>query len=165
MAQRGTKARIDLIELEKLCRLQCTDEEVAAWFNVSTRTIERRRKQKKFAEVMERGKARGRVSVRRMQMKLLEAGNATMGVWLGKNILGQVDQVTVAGDGPMILLGIPRSLPADWSADSDPEPVTIDIGSSSNESQRLQRTLEAGEPTKPVSLESQPEHQPAWRTR
>ncbi len=28
-------------------------------------------------------------------MKLLEAGNATMGVWLGKQILGQVDQVQV----------------------------------------------------------------------
>ena len=26
-------------------------------------------------------------------MKLLEAGNATMGVWLGKNILGQVDEI------------------------------------------------------------------------
>ena len=26
-------------------------------------------------------------------MKLLENGNATMGVWLGKNILGQTDEV------------------------------------------------------------------------
>ena len=26
-------------------------------------------------------------------MKLLEQGNATMGVWLGKNILGQVDEI------------------------------------------------------------------------
>jgi hypothetical protein len=93
MAQRGTIAGIDLIELEKLCGLQYTDEEIASWFGVTTRTIERRRKNKKFAEVMQRGKAKGRISVRRMQMKLLEAGNATMGVWLGKNILGQTDQV------------------------------------------------------------------------
>ena len=42
---------------------------------------------------MERGKGKGRISVRRMQMKLLEQGNATMGVWLGKQILGQTDQV------------------------------------------------------------------------
>jgi len=80
MAQRGTIAGIDLIELEKLCGLQCTDEEIASWFGVTTRTIERRRKNKKFAEVMLRGKAKGRISVRRMQMKLLENGNATMGV-------------------------------------------------------------------------------------
>src|SRR5438094_10320688 len=93
MAQRGTTAKIDLAELEKLCGLQCTDEELAAWFNVTTRTIERKRKNAKFAEVMNRGKAKGRISVRRQQMKLLEAGNATMGVWLGKNILGQVDEV------------------------------------------------------------------------
>src|SRR6476619_2123536 len=107
MAMRGTTAKIDLAELEKLCSLQCTDEELAAWFNVTTRTIERKRKKKAFAEVMDRGKAKGRISVRRMQMKLLEQGNATMGVWLGKNILGQVDQVAVAPDATMILLGMP----------------------------------------------------------
>src|SRR5262247_2760591 len=93
MAQRGTTAKIDLAELEKLSMMQATDEEIAAWFGVTTRTIERRRKKKKFAEVMDRGKAKGRISVRRMQMKLLEQGNATMGVWLGKQILGQTDEV------------------------------------------------------------------------
>src|SRR5262245_41880929 len=93
MAQRGTTAKIDLTELERLSAMQCTDEEIAAWFGLTTRTIERRRKKKAFAEVMERGRAKGRISVRRQQMKLLEQGNATMGVWLGKNILGQVDEV------------------------------------------------------------------------
>ena|SRR5579864_5553983 len=34
---------IDLNDLEKLCQLQCTDEEIAAWFDASTWTIERRR--------------------------------------------------------------------------------------------------------------------------
>src|SRR3954466_14057121 len=85
---------IDVVELEKLCSLQCTYEEIAAWFNVSVRTIESRRKQPKFAEAMERGKARGRISVRRAQMRLVEAGDATMGVWLGKQLLGQRDIVT-----------------------------------------------------------------------
>src|SRR5216683_4472249 len=93
MAQRGTTARIDLAELERLSMMQATDEEIGAWFAVTTRTIERRRKVRKFAEVMARGKAKGRISVRRQQMKLLEAGNATLGVWLGKNILGQVDEL------------------------------------------------------------------------
>jgi hypothetical protein len=93
MARRGTVAKIELTQLEKLCALQCTDEEIASWFGVSTRTIERRRKERKFAAVMERGKAKGRISVRRMQMKLLEQGNATMAVWLGKQLLAQKDQV------------------------------------------------------------------------
>jgi hypothetical protein len=98
MARRGTTAKIELEELEKLYAMQCTDEEIAGWFGVSTRTIERRRKIRKFAEAMERGKARGRISVRRLQMKLLEEGNATMGIWLGKQILGQVDEVRHSGD-------------------------------------------------------------------
>jgi hypothetical protein len=85
---------IDLVELEKLCALHCTDEEIASFFGVSTRTIENRRKQRGFAEVMKRGRAKGRISVRRSQMKLLEAGNSTMGIWLGKLLLGQREVVT-----------------------------------------------------------------------
>jgi hypothetical protein len=97
----GRKAApIDLMELEKLCVLHCTDEEIAAWFGVSTRTIENRRKQPEFLEVMKRGNAKGRISVRRAQMKLLEAGNATMGVWLGKQLLGQRDVTPVELSGP-----------------------------------------------------------------
>src|SRR5262245_44721545 len=84
--------------------MQATDEEVAAWFGVSTRTIERRRKVKRFAEIMDRGKAKGRLSVRRWQMKLLEQGNATMGVWLGKQLLGQRDQIAYETNGPQIVL-------------------------------------------------------------
>jgi len=80
--------------LEKLCSLRCTDAEIAAWFQVSSRTIENRRKQARSAEAMERGRAKGRISVRRHQMKLLEAGNVTMAVWLGKQLLGQRDVIT-----------------------------------------------------------------------
>jgi hypothetical protein len=97
--------KIDLEQLEKLCGLQCTDAEIAAWFHVSTRTIENRRKHRTFAEAMERGRAKGRISVRRHQMKLLEAGNATMAVWLGKQLLGQRDAITAehvgSGGGPI----------------------------------------------------------------
>ena len=121
LAERGTRADIDLNELEKLCHLQCTDEEIAAWFNVSTRTIERRRLEPEFAEIMQRGKAKGRISVRRLQMKLLEEGNATMGVWLGKQILGQVDQITQSVDMQISIL-----MPAASSQPELAEPA-IDI--------------------------------------
>lgn len=33
---------VDLVELEKLCGLQCTDEDLAGFLGVSVRTIERR---------------------------------------------------------------------------------------------------------------------------
>jgi hypothetical protein len=93
-------AKIDLIELEKLASLQCTDEDLAGFFGVSARTIENRRKQPAFAEAMRRGRAKGKISVRRAQMKLLEAGNGTMGVWLGKQLLGQRDVTPIELSGP-----------------------------------------------------------------
>ena len=125
MARRGTFARIDLAELEKLCAMQCTDEEIAAWFKVTTRTIERRRKVRKFAEIMDRGKARGKISVRRMQMKLLEEGNATMGVWLGKQLLGQTDHYYHDINGPMIQIVVPAQ--SQVASSDEWDGVTLDI--------------------------------------
>ena len=93
MARRGIRARIDEGELEKLAMLQCTDEEVAAWFGVTTRTIERRRKTGKFAEIMERGRAKGRISLRRTQMRLAEQGSASVAIWPEKQLLVQVDHI------------------------------------------------------------------------
>ncbi len=68
-------ARIDLGELEKLCSLQCTDEDVAAFFGVTVRTIERRRQKPTFAAAMESGRAKGRLSVRRSLFAQANNGN------------------------------------------------------------------------------------------
>ena len=74
--------------------LHCSDKELADWFGVTTRTIERRRTEPEFAAVMERGRSKGKISLRRAQMKLVEQGNAVMAIFLGKQWLGQVDQVS-----------------------------------------------------------------------
>jgi hypothetical protein len=96
----GRKAiSLDMVELEKLCALGCTHEELAAWFGCSVRTIENYAKKTEVAEVMARGRAKGRISVRRAQLKLLEKGNATMGVWLGKQLLGQRDVTPIELSG------------------------------------------------------------------
>jgi hypothetical protein len=100
----GRKATpIDLFELERVCALHCVDEEIAAWFRISLRTLQTRRKQPAFAESMRRGRARGSISIRNAQFKLLERGSATMAVWLGKTVLGQKDtmQITGADGGPV----------------------------------------------------------------
>jgi hypothetical protein len=113
MGIRGRKVRIDLGELEKLSALQCTDEEVAAWFRVSTRTIERRRKERKFSETIARGRAKGKISLRRMQLRLAEEGNPALAIWLGKQYLGQSDQVQYTHDlSVTTCIGIPRLDPA-----------------------------------------------------
>jgi hypothetical protein len=88
----GRKAMIiDLVELEKLALLGCTDQEIAWFFSVSVRTIEqRRKKQLEFAEALNRGNAKCRLAVRRAQMKWLEK-DPKMCIWLGKQVLGQRD--------------------------------------------------------------------------
>jgi hypothetical protein len=91
MATRGKKAKIDLAELEKLSAMQATNEEIAAFFGLSCRTIQRRLKSNRFAEIVERGRAKGRLSLRRQQLKLVEGGSAPMAIFLGKNLLGQRD--------------------------------------------------------------------------
>jgi hypothetical protein len=93
------EAKIDLAELEKLCGMQCTDEEVAAFFGVSTRTIERRRTVEKFREIMDQGRAKGRVSVRRSLFKLANAGNIAAAIFLSKNLLGYKDVVNTEHTG------------------------------------------------------------------
>jgi hypothetical protein len=91
---------IDSAQLEQLCRMGCADEEIAAWFHCTTRTIEKKKKNPEFAEVMERGRAKARISVRRAQFKLLENGNCTMAIFLGKQLLGQRDAMPVEISGP-----------------------------------------------------------------
>src|ERR1700677_1085589 len=90
----GRKAvPIDLLDLEKLCAIQCSDEEIAGFFKVSVRTIQNRRAQRKFGDVMRQGAAKGSISIRRAQMRLVEAGNVPMIIFLGKNRLGQKDNI------------------------------------------------------------------------
>jgi hypothetical protein len=94
------KSKIDLLELEKLYGMQCTDEEVAAFFDISPRTLSRRRRVRKFAEVIDRAKAKGRVSVRRFLFRQAANGNIAAAIFLGKNYLGMRDVVSNEHSGP-----------------------------------------------------------------
>ena len=94
------KANIDLAELEKLYGMQCTDEEVAAFFGVSVRTIERRRRVKSFREAIELARAKGRISVRRNLFRQAAAGNVAAAIFLAKNVLGYRDVLRNEHSGP-----------------------------------------------------------------
>jgi hypothetical protein len=97
--------KIDLVELEKLCSLQCTDAELASFLGVSIRTLERRKENSAFLEVMEKGRAAGKLSVRRMLFALAVKGNVAAAIFLAKNILGYRDvvntELTGANGGPV----------------------------------------------------------------
>jgi AraC-like DNA-binding protein len=96
MARRGRKpVEIDFGKLEKLCGLQCTLEEIAGFFSVSADTIERRCKSHygiNFADVYKRFSASGKISLRRYQFRQART-NAGMAIWLGKQHLGQKEQI------------------------------------------------------------------------
>jgi hypothetical protein len=92
--------KIDLSELEKLYGMQCTDREVAAYLGISVKTLERRKKIQKFADVMDAAKAKGRVSVRRMLFALGAKGHIAAAIFLAKNILGYKDYVSNEHSGP-----------------------------------------------------------------
>ena len=92
--------KIDLAELEKLCALQCTDQEIASFFDVSVRTIERRRNKPAFAEAMDRGRARGKLSLRRSLWNLAVKGNPAANIFLAKNLLGYRDVLSNEHSGP-----------------------------------------------------------------
>src|SRR5260370_29159129 len=94
------EAKIDLAELEKLCGMQCTDEEIAAFIGVSTKTIERRRQVPRFRDVMDRARAKGRISVRRALFRLAAAGNIAAPILLAKNLLGYKDYFRNEHSGP-----------------------------------------------------------------
>jgi hypothetical protein len=120
------KTKIDLGELEKLCGMQCTDVEVAAFLGVSRKTIERRRKIKKFSDIMDNAKAKGRISVRRALFKMAGAGNVAAAIFLSKNLLGYRDvvnnELTGAGGGP-----IQMNAKTDFSQLTDEELVQLRI--------------------------------------
>ena len=93
---------INQIEFEKLCGLQCTQEEICGWFGVCSDTLEswcKRTYEMNFSEVFKQKRGTGKISLRRNQFKLAKK-NANMAIWLGKQYLGQSDrgEYTVAVD-------------------------------------------------------------------
>ena len=88
-------AKIDQSAFEGLCELQCTKLEICGWFRVTDKTLEnwcKRTYGKGFSEVFKEKRGLGLISLRRNQFQLAEK-NAAMGIWLGKQYLGQRDVV------------------------------------------------------------------------
>lgn len=93
---RPTK-QIDQKQFETLCGLQCTLAEICDALDVSDKTLEKWCKSTYgdgFSVVFEQKRGRGKISLRRMQWRLAEK-NATMAIFLGKQYLGQRDNVDV----------------------------------------------------------------------
>lgn len=100
-----------LTKLANLGKIQCTTKEAAAVLDVSEVTfIDFLKRHEKARQVFEQGKENGKASLRRMQLRKAETGNATMLIWLGKQLLGQRDKFehTGADGGPIEVTRIER---------------------------------------------------------
>lgn len=101
------RIEFNLEELERLCRLNCTVDEIAAYFGCSKRTIEDRlSNEEEFKAIVDKGRANGKTSVRREQFKIMENGNAAMAIWLGKQLLGQRDNQEIVNDHKPITIEV-----------------------------------------------------------
>lgn len=89
----GRKVQIDEEQVRFLAQIQCTHEEIAAFFHCSTDTIARR-----YAETIKEEREVGRSSLRKWQWDSARKGNTTMLIWLGKQYLGQTDKQVIEAD-------------------------------------------------------------------
>ena len=86
---RGKKYKtVDRDLVYKLASIQCTYQEIAEAVGVSAETVQRR-----FKDIIEQGRAKGRQSLRRAQWDKALKGDTKMLTWLRKQILKQQDQV------------------------------------------------------------------------
>ena len=87
------KKEINQETFEELCKIHCTEEEIAQVLRVSVKTLYSWCKETygtSFSEVFKDFQGDGKASLRRIQFKLAER-NATMAIFLGKQWLGQKD--------------------------------------------------------------------------
>ncbi len=96
MARTGRpKKEIDTKMFENLCGLQCTKLEICDFLEVSDKTLDKWCKDQygeNYSVVYKKKRERGKISLRRAQFKLAET-NASMAIFLGKQYLGQRDQL------------------------------------------------------------------------
>ena len=81
--------------VEKLASMMCTQEEIASYLGCSTKTLQR---DSEFCRTYKEGLDKGKMSLRRKQMKLADK-SAAMAIFLGKNYLNQTDKQEVEHSG------------------------------------------------------------------
>jgi hypothetical protein len=98
---------IDTEIVRRTAAIGCTMEEVAAVLGVPRRTLyDRMEQDPEIQRALDKGRAQGRVTLRRLQWKEAEAGNPTMLIWLGKQLLSQRDKHDVTADETVSIVGL-----------------------------------------------------------
>jgi len=83
------KLDIDPEQVTRLARLHCTMNEMASFFNCHIDTL-----RDNFSNEIDKGRSEGNISLRRKQWQMaVEKGNVVMLIWLGKQMLGQRNEI------------------------------------------------------------------------
>ena len=95
------KKELDEEIIANLSQIGCTQEEIGAVVGISARTLQRR-----FADLIEDNKNKGKASLRKRMWASALKGNPNMMIWLSKNYLGMKDrtiQETIIEPLPLII--------------------------------------------------------------
>ena len=111
------RKEIDLIAVERAAGIGCQNDEIAAILGISKQTLYTHiGHTPAVQEAIDRGRAKGRGTLRRLQWQRAQGGSDTMCIWLGKQMLGQRDRHELGGEdgGPivmrMIVTGVRRAI-------------------------------------------------------
>jgi hypothetical protein len=95
------KKEIDFKELEKLCALQCSEQEICDWFDITPKTLQKRVKEfsgETFSQFFRHKRTSGKIALRRNMLKMSEK-HPSMAIFLAKNWLGMRDVTEMVGEG------------------------------------------------------------------
>ena len=87
---RPKKHNLDTEHVENLAGFGCTNTQIASFFGCSENTIRR-----SYGEYLTKGRDKGKIRLRQLQWRAAERGNVSMMIWLGKQVLNQVDKQEV----------------------------------------------------------------------
>ena len=94
------KKQLDKDVIAKLSQIGCTQEEIGSIVGISARTLQRR-----FADLLEVNKNKGKASLRKRMYEKAMKGNDKLLIWLSKNYLNMVDKVhTTSTTEPLPLI-------------------------------------------------------------
>ena len=93
---RPKKYKIDTEQIKKLAKLGATNKEIGDFFGCSADLIE-----KSYSEYLTKGRAEMKMRLRQLQWKSAEKGNVVMQIWLGKQILGQSENIITEDSEPL----------------------------------------------------------------
>lgn len=101
MALGRPRKEVDWDQVDKMCQIQCTAEEMAHVLGVSEDTLSRRCQETHditIADYIKQHRSEGKMSLRRWQMEAAKKGNAALLIWLGKQYLGQREDYNPESD-------------------------------------------------------------------